>query len=119
MSHVYVGALIALLVGACTANDDVPAPAVASVTPDHASPGTPVTIAGSYFCQQPDTGSDDVDPLACKVTGTVLFGTDQVEAEQYTDTSISVSVPQTSLGAVNVAVTVAGRVSNSVQFTVD
>ena len=59
------------------------------------------------------------DPLACKTMGSVLFNTDQVEAEQYTDTSITVSVPQTSTGEVNLAVTVAGRVSNSVAFTID
>lgn len=108
-----------LILGACSANDDVPAPALASITPDHASPGTVVMIAGSYFCQQPDSGSDDVDPLACKTTGTVEFGTDQVDAQQYTDTAIMVSVPQTRTGEVSVAVAVAGRVSNAIAFTVD
>ena len=112
-------ALAVMLLAACSANDDVPAPAVASVTPDHAAPGTAVVIAGSYFCQQPDDGSDDVDPLACKTMGTVEFGTDQVEPQQYTDTSITVDVPQASAGAVSVRVTVGGRASNGVDFTVD
>lgn len=111
-------ALAVLMLAACSANDDVPAPAVASITPDHAAPGTAVVIAGSYFCQQPADGSD-VDPLACKTMGTVQFGTDQVEPQQYTDTSITVDVPQASAGAVSVRVTVAGRASNGVDFTID
>jgi hypothetical protein len=104
---------------ACTANDDIPAPAIASVTPNQATPGTPVVIAGSYFCQQTEAGSGETDPLACRVTGAVLFGTAQTDAQQYTDTSITVDVPQLAAGTVSVAVTVAGRVSNSVDFQIE
>ena len=112
-------ALVVLVVGACTANDDVPAPAVGGITPNHAAPGTAVVISGSYFCQQPESSSGETDPLACEHMGAVVFGVEPTTPQNYTDTSITVSVPQQQPGMVQVGVSVAGRSSNTVSFTID
>jgi hypothetical protein len=102
----------------CSAGDDVPAPAVSAVVPDHASPGVTVMIVGDYFCQQPETGGEE-DPLACANMGAVLFGTTPATVAFYAEQMISVEVPPLDSGKVNVAVSVAGRHSNSVAFVVD
>jgi hypothetical protein len=104
---------------ACSASDDIHAPSVAGVAPDHAMPGVTVAVQGSYFCQQPDSQGGDVDPLACANVGNVAFGSQVVIPQQYTDTSIMVQVPQAAPGPTSVSVTVAGRVSNTVSFTID
>jgi len=103
------------LVAACSANDDVPSPQIAAVTPASASPGTVVTVAGSYFCQQP-TMPDD--PLACENLGEVRFGTASGNVALYSDTSIMVEVPG-GLGTVAVTVAAAGRTSNAVDFVIE
>ncbi len=108
--------VLVLAAASCTANDDVPAPIVASVTPSSANPGSVLTIAGSYLCQQP--GSDE-DPLDCQNMGEVDFGDSPVAPIMWTDTSISVEVPNLDTGEIDVSVSVAGRTSNSVSFTVD
>ncbi|HUJ63522.1 MAG TPA: IPT/TIG domain-containing protein [Kofleriaceae bacterium] len=105
----------ALLCG-CSANDDVPAPQVSAVTPDASPPGTIVTVSGAYFCQRPDTGSDD-DP-DCAVAGTVDFGNVPGTTSDWTDTAIMVEVPSGITGSVEVDVTAQGRTSNGVGFTV-
>jgi hypothetical protein len=112
--------LVALLsMAACAANDDVPPPAIASITPDEARAGTSVLIAGSHFCQQPAPEDDgERDPLACRMMGSVRFGVDDGQIDHYTDTSIMVTVPELPRGEVRVHVVVGGRVSNSVDFRV-
>jgi IPT/TIG domain len=107
---------LALLVAAgCSANDDIPAPAIASITPQHAIPGAQVVIAGSYFCQQPEPA----DPLACAEMGVVLFGSQPSTAAQYEDSMISVDVPTLMPGDTTVFVSVGGKMSNGADFTVD
>ena len=106
---------IALFVVGCSANDDVPSPQVAAVTPSHALSGSSVIVTGSYFCQQPGTTED---PLACEHVGTVLFGTTNGTSTQYTDTSITVEVPG-GAGTVQLVVSSGGRSSNGVQFMFD
>ena len=104
---------------ACSANDDVPAPSISGVQPDHGMPGITVTVSGSYLCQQPRTDGSDVDTLACTHIGTVMFGTTPGVVLSYTDTMASVQVPALTSGTVDVGVSVAGRTSNRIGFLVD
>jgi hypothetical protein len=101
----------------CTQSDDVPAPLIATVLPDHAAPGVSVMISGHGFCQQPDTG--DEDPLACANMGLVEFGQVPGSIGSYTDDMISVEVPALAAGSTTVSVAVAGRRSNRASFFVD
>jgi hypothetical protein len=101
----------------CTQSDDVPAPAIASVSPDHAPAGASVMIAGQGFCQQPDTGGED--PLACANMGLVEFGQVPGSIGSYTDDMISVEVPALASGPTTITVAVAGRRSNRADFVVD
>jgi hypothetical protein len=107
-------ALLAAIAFSCSANDDIPAPLISSVTPNHAPPGATVTVSGSYFCQQPTTE----DPLACANMGVVEFGVTSATTSQYTDTAIMVEVPN-ALGNVDITVNTGGRVSNTADFTID
>ena len=109
-------ALAFTLIG-CSLNDDVPSPIVSAVTPNHATPGTVVVVSGSYFCQRPQNGSNDNPD--CSATGTVAFGSAPATPSNWTDTAISVEVPQGVSGSVSVQVTTGGKVSNSVSFTVN
>jgi hypothetical protein len=108
--------IIALLVAGCSANDDIPSPMISSIVPDHGPGGSVVTVAGSYFCQRPDTGTDDP---TCDISGIVDFGEAPGAPSSYTDTAIMVEVPAGITGAVDVTVVAAGRMSNSVTFTAD
>jgi hypothetical protein len=108
-----------LALSACSANDDVPAPSISGVQPDHGMPGITVTVSGSYLCQQPQTNGSDVDPLACMHMGTVTFGTTPGVVVSYTDTMATVQVPAVAPGAIDVAVSVAGRSSNRIRFVVE
>lgn len=103
-----------LVAAACSANDDLPAPQIGTITPGHATAGTIVVIDGSYFCHQP--ASDD--PLACEHTGDVHFGAAVANTVIYSDTEIHAEVPAIP-GTVDVFVEVEGHMSNSVSFTVD
>jgi hypothetical protein len=105
---------MALLLAGCTASDDVHPPQISGITPDHATPGTVVSIEGSYFCQNPAPNPDDP---TCAIAGTVQFGTAPGTPTTWADDAIMVEVPQTS-GAVTVTVTALGRSSNGVAFTV-
>ncbi|HEX3766007.1 MAG TPA: IPT/TIG domain-containing protein [Kofleriaceae bacterium] len=112
--------LIAWLgLSACSANDDVPAPAIGAVQPDRAAPGVSVTVSGSSLCQEPRTDGSDGDPLACDHVGTVLFDTAPGVATSYTDTAVIVEVPSLPPGPVDLSISVAGRSSNHLSFTVD
>jgi len=106
---------LALGVAGCAANDDIPAPLIASIVPDHATAGAIVMIAGSYFCQRPANGQDDP---TCDTAGSVDFGTVPGVATTWADDAIMVEVPHAS-GDVDVSVAAAGRISNSVSFTVE
>lgn len=109
---------VALLVGvaACAANEDIPAPLIASIVPDHATPGAIVMIAGSYFCQRPANGQEDP---TCGTAGTVNFGTVPGISTTWADDAITVEVPSSAPTKVSVTVTAAGRISNAVSFTID
>ncbi len=102
---------------ACSANDDVPAPLISSIVPSHAPAGSVVTIAGSYFCQRPQNGSNE-DPN-CDIVGTVHFGQAPGTPSSWMDTSIMVEVPPGVAGTVDVTITALGKTSNSVSFTAD
>jgi IPT/TIG domain-containing protein len=104
-------ALCALL-GACAANEDVPAPLVSSVTPDHAPRGSVVRILGDHFCQLPEG-----DEGPCDARGTVQFGTIPGTTTLWTDTEIMVEVPQGLTMEVQLRVVTGARSSNTVTFT--
>ena len=108
-----------VVVCACSANDDVPAPSIGAVLPDHAIPGATVMVSGSYLCQAPRTGGEDVDPLACEHVGVVLFDAAPGTVTSYTDTLVQVGVPALAPGRFSVVVSVAGRSSNLVGFIVE
>jgi hypothetical protein len=110
--------LLIVLSGGCSASDDVPAPMVSSVSPDHAQPGVSIMILGDYFCQQPETDGD-VDPLACENMGIVEIGTVPSSTGLYTDQMITAEVPWLGAGSYAVSVSVAGRRSNGVTLVVD
>lgn len=107
--------LVVLAMLGCSANDDIPAPLIASLNPNHGPPGAVIMINGSYFCQQPMVGEDPV----CDAVGTVNFGASPGIVSAYTDTSIMVEVPDGVSGQVPVSVTAAGKTSNSVTFTAE
>lgn len=113
-------ALVFATAAGCTTNDDIHTPALGAITPEHASPATVVVISGSYFCAQPEPeDGEEVDPLACEHTGTVSFNAVPGNLGEYTDTRITVEVPPLAPGVISVRVAVAGRTSNSVEFTVE
>ena len=101
---------------ACSANDDIPAPLVSTVFPNHATPGSLVVVAGDYFCQRPNTGIEDP---TCAAIGSVHFGIAPGTTTTWADTSITVEVPLGVTGGVDVSVTAAGRTSNTVAFTAE
>jgi hypothetical protein len=103
-------------VAACAANEDVPAPQIGSIVPDHATTGAIVMVAGSYFCQRPDNGQEDP---TCDTAGTVNFGTVPGIATTWADNAIMVEVPSGGPTRVSVTVTAGGRISNPISFTID
>jgi hypothetical protein len=109
---------VAVVLAACSANDDIPAPVLASATPSSANVGTIIMLSGSYLCQQPE-GSDDSDPLACAHTGAVAFGEMPANVTQYTDSSITAQVPDLPAGDTQVSVATGGRETNTIDFTVE
>jgi uncharacterized protein (TIGR03437 family) len=111
---VWFAALVAT--AACSFNDDVPAPLVASVVPARAVAGALVTISGDHFCQRPITGHEDP---TCPSVGTVDFGLSPGITAMWSDVAITAEVPSLAPGPVTVTVVAAGRVSNAVTFTVE
>ena len=107
---------VLVVTAACSFNDDVPAPSVADVAPARGVPGSLVTIAGSNFCQRPDTGNEDP---TCLAVGTVSFGLSPGTTALWSDVAITAQVPSLAPGPVRVTVVAAGRVSNAVTFTVE
>ncbi len=111
--------LLPLFVG-CTAGDDIHDPVIASIVPERAGPGTSIVISGSYFCGQPEPHDpEEADPNDCENTGTVSFGAVPAIAAQYIDTMIVVEVPMLSPGPFDIQVSVIGRHSNLVGFTLE
>jgi hypothetical protein len=108
-----------LVLSACSANDDVPAPSIGAVQPDRAVPGATVMVSGSYLCQDPRVEGSDPDPLACGHMGAVMFDTTPGVMSAYTDTSVLVEVPALAPGTLGVSVSVAGRSSNRVDFVIE
>lgn len=99
------------LAAACT---DATSPRIERIEPDEAPRGATVDVIGERFCG----GDADCDPPPA---GYVSFGIDpQVGAAtvEWGDERIRVVVPQAATGEVLVVVTVDGRSSNGVSFTV-
>jgi hypothetical protein len=112
------GVVLFTFMAGCSAGDDVPAPIIASIVPDHASPGTAVTIQGDWFCGQPEPDGEEA-PLACANIGTVTFGETPTNIGTYTDHMIIAEVPDLAPASYAVAISVAGRRSNTRSFLVD
>ena len=106
--------LVVAMLG-CSANDDIPAPLISSLNPNHGPAGGVIMVAGQYFCQQPP----GEDPACDSAAGTVSFDAAPGIVSAYTDTSIMVEVPTGLSGHVTVRVTAAGRTSNAATFTVE
>jgi hypothetical protein len=104
-----------IAVTACSANDDFPAPQIASLSPDHAIPGAMILISGNYFCHQSE---EDPQMEPCTMMGAVYFGSTIADALQYEENAITVEVPP-GMGMADISVAVAGERSNSVTFTFD
>ena len=98
----------------CSASDDIPAPLISALNPNHGPPAAVIMVTGQYFCQAP-VGEDP----ACDTVGTVNFGAVPGIVSAYTDTAIMVEVPDGVAGQVPVTVIAAGRASNSVTFTAE
>ena len=82
-----------------------PAPAISSIAPVSAAPGASITIAGTNFST---TANANI----------VTFGSATAQVSAATVTSLQVIVPNIASGAVNVTVSVAGKTSNALGFTV-
>jgi hypothetical protein len=107
--------LVVAMLG-CSANEDIPAPLIASLNPNHGPAGAVIMIAGQYFCQAPQAE----DSQACdSATGTVSFDAAPGIVSAYTDTAIMVEVPTGLSGHVTVRVTAAGKTSNAAGFTAE
>lgn len=106
-----------LMLAACSANDDIPAPLVGSVTPDHGVAGSVVRIDGEFFCGAPPDG--DESDGSCDLTGIVEFETTPSISSLWSPTTIMVEVPTGVRGEVDLRVTVGGRRSNDIDFFVD
>lgn len=107
-------ALLSCVLAGCSASDDIPAPRIAAITPNHGTPGTSIAISGDYFCHQ----LESEDPLLCAQLGTVHFGTAVADVTLYGDAMITADVPDVP-GEVRVTIEVAGQVSNGIDFTVE
>ncbi len=109
-------ALVLVVLAGCSAGDDVPAPLISNIVPSHGVPASVVQVNGSYFCQRPAGTTEDPN---CAVAGTVHFGAAPATPTSWMDTAIMVEVPAGLSGSVDVQVIAAGRMSNTVSFTVD
>lgn len=105
-------AVVVVLVG-CTRGDDVPAPAIAALTPASGVAGDVVVISGSDFCQTPEVD----DEATCLHTGAVAFGSVPATATAWSDHEVQVGVPEGLTVPVQVRVQVAGRSSNGATLT--
>lgn len=115
-----VRSLAAGVLAWCAACTDPDAPRLSDVTPDEAPPGARVTITGENLC---GTAVSVGEGGACEPlpAGSVSFGIDpQVDGATvvWTDTSIEAIVPASASGEVLIVVTVDGRSSNGISFTV-
>jgi hypothetical protein len=109
-----------VVIAACTANDDIHAPHLATVQPDQAPSGTQVQLTGAYFCAQPEPEpGEEIDPLRCDHVGSVVFGTSTALVSIYTDSSILAEVPALPVGDIDIYVSVDGRVSNTLGFSIE
>src|SRR5258708_1090262 len=81
-------------------------PTISSINPTSAAPGASVTVTGTNFS-------------ATANANTVTFGAATATVTAATTTSLTVTVPNIAAGAENVTVSVAGKSSNAIGFTVN
>jgi hypothetical protein len=109
--------VLVLLLTGCLNNEDIPAPAITTISPAHGAPGIIVSISGDHFCQQPE--SEESDPLACLNVGSVEFGLVPATIASYAEHSITCEVPAIASGKVDVSLAVHARRSSSITFVVE
>jgi hypothetical protein len=112
--------LAAGVLALCAACTDPDAPRLSDVTPDEAPPGATVVITGENLC---GTAVSVGEGGACEPlpAGYVSFGIDpQVDGVivAWADARIEAIVPAAASGEVLIVVTVDGRSSNGISFTV-
>ena len=132
--------VIVLAVLAACNNDDSPAPRIDRVAPPQAKIGEVIDILGERFCalaEEPppppadanpgpiDAGVIDATPRGGEdpcAAGFVTFGPIDgltlLDAEEWTDTRITIRVPQIGPGPTSIVVTVNGRQSEAADFEV-
>ena len=119
MSAMRMSWLAALVVMACSSNDDIPAPQLGGIVPSQASPGAIVSVDGSYLCQEP-MGSSDDPGFQCDSDGIISFDqTPAVATSAWTDNGVMVEVPTEAAGVVQITASQNGRTSNSISFTLE
>ncbi|HEU0037605.1 MAG TPA: IPT/TIG domain-containing protein [Kofleriaceae bacterium] len=107
--------IVLAAVASCSAGDDVPAPLVGSVFPDHAAAGTVVEVRGDYFCQR----AEELEDPLCDPGGAVHFGAVPGITVTWSETLIQTEVPNAGAGHVSLTVIVSGRASNAIGFTIE
>lgn len=110
--------VLATTLVSCSAGDDLPAPLISSITPRDGISGAPITIEGDYLCQQQETGELE-DPLGCENVGSVSFDQTPANVGFYSEMMVTTDVPGLPPGTYRVVISVAGRHSNGVPFTID
>jgi hypothetical protein len=140
--------MVVLVLAAACNNDDSPSPRIDRVAPPQAKIGEVIDILGEKFCAlaeeppppPPDAGGQpgDAGPIDAGVVGDagtgprggdnpcaagfVTFGPIEgltfEDAEEWTDTRITIRVPQIGPGPTSIVVTVNGRQSEAADFEV-
>lgn len=110
----------AMLLAACSANDDIPAPRLSGVVPDRGVPGAVVMVSGSYFCQTAHEDDEEGAPLECFDSGgAVYFGSFLGTALSWEDTLLVIEVPESPQGEVSLRVQVKGKTTGSIDFVIE
>ena len=111
----------AMLLAACPANDELPAPRLISIVPDRGVPGVVVTVTGSDLCQIAHEEDDEGTPLVCPDSdGAIYFGSFLGTAlSSWEDTMLMIEVPESPPGEVDLRVQVKGKTTNSLDFVVE
>ncbi|MBP6840097.1 MAG: hypothetical protein KA190_22560 [Kofleriaceae bacterium] len=118
MARAYAPGLAVIAALACSAGDDVPAPRLSALQPASGAPGLVVEVLGEYLCQVPHPDEGEEPAVCPSLDATLWFGTVAAPADVVDDTRATATVPVLAPGAVDVHLTVAGRGSNILRFTV-
>lgn len=119
-------ALACVLAAACDDADDGVSPRIDLVAPPQAEVGEVIDILGERFCSAATGGGVDLDaggggPNPCSM-GFVTFGDEPglgiFDVEDWSETRITIRVPNMRPGPTGIVVTVNGRQSKVAEFEV-